>query len=316
MSFSSDVKKELARVPCPDRFDRAAETAALLIFGGTVRMKENGIPSFVFHSENPVTASRFTALAAEQGVDVCPLKTAGTYAAREDSRGIFLLRQCGLIDNLGRLVEEEEIFENPLLQKNSGQRAFLRGAFLASGSITDPNKNYHFEIACDTETLALMLRRQMDFFGLEAKIVKRKKSFVVYMKEGAMISEILAVMGGNISKLNFENIRVYKDVRNVVNRRVNCETANINKTVSAAVKQIEDIEYIKNTIGFRRLPEPLRVIACARLEDPSATLKELGEKLDRPLGKSGVNHRLRKLSQMAQDLRESRDNLTINGRSL
>ena len=144
----------------------------------------------------------------------------------------------------------------------------------------------------------------MEYFGLEAKIVRRKKYYVVYMKEGAMISDILAVMSGHISKLNFENIRIYKDVRNVINRRVNCETANINKTVSASRKQIEDIKYIQDTIGFGRLPEPLREVACARLEDPSASLKELGQNLEHPVGKSGVNHRLRKLSQMAEELRD------------
>lgn len=174
---------------------------------------------------------------------------------------------------------------------------------MASGSITDPEKNYHFEITCSTESLAIELRDRMEFFGLEAKIVLRKKHYVVYLKDGSMISEMLAIMGGSISKLNFENIRIVKDVRNVVNRRVNCETANINKTVSAARKQIEDIEYLQKQIGLPNLPESLQEIACARLEEPEATLKELGEKLHPPVGKSGVNHRLRKLSQMAQDLK-------------
>lgn len=180
----------------------------------------------------------------------------------------------------------------------------MRGAFLSAGSITDPEKNYHFEIACASKEKAEQLRELFEFFGLEAKIVLRKKYYVVYLKEGAMISDALNIIEAHISLMKFENVRILKDVRNSVNRRVNCEAANINKTVSAARKQIEDIEYIKNTVGLERLSENLRDIAYARLEEPDATLKELGEKLNSPVGKSGVNHRLRKLSQIAQDIRE------------
>ena len=201
---------------------------------------------------------------------------------------------------------DEEFFvkDNPVLQRTCCRRAFLRGAFLSAGSITDPEKNYHFEIACASKEKAEQLRELFEFFGLEAKIVLRKKYYVVYLKEGAMISDALNIIEAHISLMKFENVRILKDVRNSVNRRVNCEAANINKTVSAARKQIEDIEYIKNTIGLERLSENLRDIAYARLEEPDATLKELGEKLNSPVGKSGVNHRLRKLSQIAQDSRE------------
>ena len=304
MSFSSDVKKELAQAVCEDPYDCASEIAAFILFGGEIRKNEMGTPTPVFHTENELIADRFRKLAAMLGIDIVVTDFPHSYVVADESMGIALLRTCGFMDNLGRIVDEEDIFNNHLLQINSCQRAFLRGAFLASGSVTDPNKNYHFEITCDNETVAALLRQQMEYFGLDAKIVRRKKYYVVYMKEGAMISDILAVMSGHISKLNFENIRIYKDVRNVINRRVNCETANINKTVSASRKQIEDIQYIQKTIGFGRLSEPLREVACARLEDPSASLKELGQNLDHPVGKSGVNHRLRKLSQMAQEIRD------------
>ena len=304
MSFSSDVKRELSQVVSEDPYDCASEIAALILFGGEVGKDEEGAPTVVFHTENPLIAERFMRLAETLGTDACGMDIPHFYTIADHSKRIALLRTCGFMDNLGRIVDEEDIFHNHLLQKNSCQRAFLRGAFLASGSVTDPNKNYHFEITCDNETLAELLRQQMEYFGLDARIVRRKKYYVVYMKEGAMISDILAVMSGHISKLNFENIRIYKDVRNVVNRRVNCETANINKTVSDSRRQIEDIQYIRETIGFDRLPEPLREVACARLEDPSASLKELGQNLAHPVGKSGVNHRLRKLSQMAQEIKD------------
>ena len=138
---------------------------------------------------------------------------------------------------------------------------------------------------------------------MDAKIVGRKKYFVVYIKEGAQIVEILGIMEANVSLMDLENVRILKEMRNSVNRKVNCETANINKTVSAAVKQIEDIKYIQKTIGFHELPENLEEIANLRLEYPEATLKELGMLLSPPVGKSGVNHRLRKLSSMAEELK-------------
>ena len=144
-------------------------------------------------------------------------------------------------------------------------------------------------------------------FDIEAKVTRRKKNQIVYIKEGAQIVDILNVMEAHVALMNFENIRILKDMRNSVNRQVNCETANLNKTVSAAVKQIEDIQYIKATIGFDQLPEGLIEIAKLRLEQPESTLKELGQMLTPCVGKSGVNHRLRKLSLIAEELREHKE---------
>ena len=144
----------------------------------------------------------------------------------------------------------------------------------------------------------------MSTFQLDAKIVKRKKYYVVYIKEGSQIVDVLNVMEAPVSLMELENIRILKEMRNSVNRQVNCETANINKTVAASVKQIRDIEYIRDTIGFESLPENLEQVAQARLLKPDATLKELGEALEPPVGKSGVNHRLRRLSELAEKLRE------------
>jgi len=191
-----------------------------------------------------------------------------------------------------------------VIQQSCCRRAFIRGAFLASGSISDPEKFYHFEIVCAARPKAEQLKNMIATFGLDAKIVVRKKYYVVYIKEGSQIVDILNVMEAPISLMELENIRILKEMRNSVNRQVNCETANINKTVSAAVKQIEDITYIKDTIGFDGLPENLEQMARLRLLRPDATLKELGEALDPPVGKSGVNHRLRKLSTLAEELRE------------
>ena len=144
---------------------------------------------------------------------------------------------------------------------------------------------------------------------MDAKIVQRKKSYVVYLKEGSQIVDILNIMEAHISLMELENVRILKEMRNTVNRKVNCETANINKTVSAAVKQVEDITYLRDTIGFEKMSEGLEEVALARLSHPDATLKELGELLSPPVGKSGVNHRLRKLSEMAEKVRQKQGGL-------
>ena len=194
-----------------------------------------------------------------------------------------------------------------LIQNLCCKRAYIRGAFLASGSVSDPEKGYHFEIACNSLEKAEQLCNMIGSFDIEAKVTRRKKNQIVYIKEGAQIVDALNVMEAHVALMNFENIRILKDMRNSVNRQVNCETANLNKTVSAAVKQIEDIQYIKATIGFDQLPEGLTEIAVLRLEQPEATLKELGQMLSPSVGKSGVNHRLRKLSLIAEELREHKE---------
>lgn len=170
--------------------------------------------------------------------------------------------------------------------------------------MSDPNKSYHFEIVCRTEEQAEQLRDVINSFGMDAKIVARKKYQVVYLKEGSQIVDILNIMEAHVALMNLENVRILKEMRNSVNRKVNCETANISKTVNAAVQQLRDIEYIRETAGLDSLPENLKAVALLRLEYPDAPLKELGTYLDPPVGKSGVNHRLRKISEIAEDLRK------------
>ena len=183
------------------------------------------------------------------------------------------------------------------------QRAFVRGAFLSAGSISDPQKGYHFEIVCPSREISGQLQEIIHSFHIDAKIVLRKKSYVLYVKEGAQIVDMLAIMEANVALMDLENIRILKEMRNSVNRKVNCETANINKTVNAAVKQIEDIRLLEEKVGLESLNEGLEEIARLRLQYPEATLKELGLMLNPQVGKSGVNHRLRKLSLLADDLR-------------
>ena len=192
--------------------------------------------------------------------------------------------------------------DSRFIQKSCCRRAFLRGAFLCVGSISDPEKGYHLEFVCTGEIRARQLQRLIQEFDIEARILIRKKYHVVYIKEGAGIVDLLNVMGAHMSLMNLENLRILKEMRNSINRRVNCETANITKTVNAASRQIEDILYLRDHYGLQKLPPALRRMAEVRLEYPDAPLKELGQYLEPPVGKSGVNHRLRKLSELAQQV--------------
>ena len=190
--------------------------------------------------------------------------------------------------------------KNALVQAVCCKRAYIRGAFIAAGSMSDPSKSYHFEIVCGELAQAEYVRDMINSFDLDAKIVTRKKTFVVYLKEGSQIVDVLNIMEAHIALMELENVRILKEMRNSVNRKVNCETANINKTVSAAVRQMEDIVYVRDTVGLDYLPEGLRDVALTRLENPDATLKELGSLMADPVG---VNHRLRKISEIADKLR-------------
>ena len=195
------------------------------------------------------------------------------------------------------------IIDELIVQQPCCKRAFLRGAFLEAGSISDPNKAYHFEIICENERQAVFLQSVMSFFDVDAKFVQRASKVVVYLKEGAQIVEMLRILEAPKAVMELENVRIVKEVRGAINRQVNCETANISKTVNAAVRQIEDIKYLQREVGLDNLPASLSDIAYLRLENPDTPLGALGELCDPPLGKSGVNHRLRRLSQLALEHR-------------
>ena len=227
-----------------------------------------------------------------------------TVTVRDHRSALWILKATKLMNTQGEIQEDLSIQSNLVIQQVCCKRAFIRGAFLAAGSISAPEKFYHFEIVCASLRKAEQLRAIIKTFEIEAKIVLRKKYYVIYIKEGSQIVDILNVMEAHQALMELENIRILKEMRNSVNRKVNCEAANINKTVLAAVKQAEDIRYIQNKIGLSKLADGLGEIARLRLENPEATLKELGNMVTPPVGKSGVNYRLRKLSEIAQQIRE------------
>lgn len=305
MSFSSEVKEELAKQIGRSRHCQLAELAAIVGHLGKLSLVPGDIHITIFTEHAGLAKKCFTLL--KRAFDITP---------ELENENSCVLRIPGE-ENVKRVLMGLKFPDEPeggiepvrgrvnglLLQKSCCRRAFLRGAFLAAGSISDPNKSYHFELVCSNQIQAQQLQELMMEFGTDAKIVERKNHYVVYLKEGAQIVDMLNVMEAHVSLMNLENVRILKEMRNHVNRKVNCETANINKTVNAAVKQIEDIRFIRERAGLDILPEHLRQMAEVRLEHPEVPLKELGEYLSPAVGKSGVNHRLRKISEIADYMR-------------
>ena len=316
MSFSGEVKEELGDQLSDARHCRIAEAAAILSMCGSIMIDSNDRYSIKIHTENLIVARKcFTLLRKTFNIrteisirrNLSKQNTSYWLLVKKHEEALRLLQAAKLLTQEGDVLEELSIVRNTVVQLYCCRRAFIRGAFLVSGSISDPEKSYHYEIVCSAKGKAEQLQKIINSFEIDAKVILRKKSYVVYVKEGAQISDLLNIMEAHVALMKFENIRILKDMRNAVNRKVNCETANINKTVSAAVKQIEDIRYIRDTIGLENLAEALKEVALTRLSYPEATLKELGDLLTPPVGKSGVNHRLRKLGEIADKLRQNKE---------
>ena len=313
MSFSAEVKEELLGHTAGTRHCQLAGIAAIITSIGYVGETEGGGKALYLLPDNAqVLRKLFTLFKKAFNIvtsileDVPDVRIGGRIYSPvlTDTRQVEdVLMATKLMDKDGNIRDFAE-GASPLVVKNSCcKRAFLRDAFLCTGSISDPNKGYHMEFVCNHEGQAMLIKDLIESFDIEARIVLRKKYHVLYIKEGAGIVDLLNIMEAPISLMNLENLRIVKEMRNSINRKVNCEVANITKTVNAATKQIEDITFIRDQMGFKGLPDNLREMAEVRLEHPDATLLELGKFLDPPVGKSGVNHRLRKLSELADRMR-------------
>ena len=297
MSFSGEVKEELVKQLTTARHCQLAELAAIIEYTGAVRKKEDGAYMLEIQQETPFVARKcFTLLKKVFNIET-KMEEDDHHFHYEDQELVAKILQAI------KYSEEERVVNSMVLKSLCCKRAFLRGAFLSIGSMSNPEKGYHLEFVCENESQAKQIQDTLAIFDVEAKIVTRKRYQVVYIKESEGIVEVLNIMGAHISLMNLENLRILKDMRNSINRRVNCEAANITKTVNAATKQIDDILYIRDHYGFDNLSDNLREIAEVRLDYPDATLKELGEYLEPKVGKSGVNHRLRKLSELADRLK-------------
>lgn len=316
MSFSGNVKEELLGCIDNARHCRIAEVAAILAFDGEIVRLPSGEIDLRVSSENESLVRKYFTLlektftmGSSVSIDNRITKKNNRFVVEleEPESAVKILQAVKLLGNDRTPQVSDALVNQMVVQRNCCRRAFIRGAFLCAGSISDPEKFYHFEIVCGSKAKAVQLMELIQSFEVDAKIVQRKKYYVVYVKEGAQIVELLGIMGAGVSLMNLENVRILKDMRNTVNRKVNCETANINKTVNAAVKQVEDIMYIRDTAGLDSLPENLEETALLRLEYPQASLKELGALLSTPVGKSGINHRLRKICSIANELRGVRE---------
>ena len=307
MSFASDMKNELTRIEV-DVPNGRAELSAIIRMNGALSLSNQ---QFIINvqTENATTARRIYSLIKKVfDVDVeilvrkkMKLKKNNIYICRIKMRAREILDDLGILKD-GVFTHD---IDPAMIQDDEMKRSYLRGAFLAGGSVNNPEtSSYHLEIFSLYETHSEGLTKVMNEYELNAKHIERKKGSITYLKEAERISDFLSLIGGYQALLKFEDVRIVRDMRNSVNRLVNCETANLNKTVSAAMRQVESIQLIDEEIGIDNLPDRLREIAKLRVEHQEISLKELGEMMSTgKISKSGVNHRLRKLNELADKIR-------------
>lgn len=274
MSFSSDLKIELSKINnLKNKQEVYAEFLGYLVVANTIIGKQN----IKFSTENEYNINRFAKLLNNLNIEDYKIEIVGkTYSITFKNKNIDL-------ENIKSVLNEDNL-----------KKAYIRGNFLGGGSINNPKNKYHLEIIFKTVEFAKITLGLVNYFGINMKTLDK----TLYLKDGEIISNFLALIGASSSVLKFEEIRVLREMKNNVNRIVNCETANLNKTINASVKQVETIKKLKKSGKFNSLPEDLKEIANLRLENPDATLEELGKMLKNPIGKSAVNHRFKKLEQL------------------
>lgn len=297
LSFSSTVKNEICRMENSNNCCLLSELAAVIYLNSVVKIEKSDDVNIRIVTENAAFARRLFSI-IKKLYNIYP-EVVMRKSKKLKKHTLYILV---ITSSMGA---KSILNSSKVLKKGCCKKAYLRGAFLAGGSISDPEKTYHLEITCHRLSMAKMVCAMINSFKsneLNAKVIKRKGNFIIYLKEGENIVDFLNIIGAHTALLELENVRILKGMRNSVNRIVNCETANLDKTINASMRQVENIKYIKDKIGFGALPENLREIAELRLLYPDANLKELGNGLNPALGKSGVNHRLRKLDSIAEKL--------------
>ena len=313
MPFTHSIKDEILRQPDFEKCCLNAFLAAILRISGVITMAPDAV--FRINSENALL-SRKIYLITKSNFGCSPhiISSKGKRLKKHNEYGVTIGKVSELrpifemaaisAGEAGSLIEYE-----PYFRSNSGKpccrRAYLTGAFLAAGSMNEPEKAYHCEISTHSRQLSSEISGIMNAYGLNSRVILRKNSHVVYIKEAESISDFLRVIHAHKSLIEYENIRIVKDMRNNINRMVNCETANISKTVSSSYRQVEDIDFIFRNGGANSLSEGILKVAEARISNPEASLKELGEMLDPRLSRSGVNHRLARIAEEAEKLKKS-----------
>lgn len=312
MTFSSKIKDELSRTEICDILSAKAETAALVRTMGYVTLKGFNKMQIEFSTENAAVARRIfrllkTAFEISTQVSVEKtnrLKKHNNYIIKiEDHLSKEFLQETKIdVNNDFNIMTFDFGVPKDLTKNEACKRAYIKGAFMGCGSISDPEKSYHAEFVNNREEHAKGICKLLEGFGIKGKTIFRKNYYVTYIKESEQISDLLALMGANNAVLEFENVRAVKETRNQINRVINCETANLDKIVDTSMRQINNIKVLKKYKAIDKLPEHLRELAYLRLKHTNASLKELGEMLNPPLGKSGVNHRLRKIEEIAEEV--------------
>ncbi|CDZ99082.1 Sporulation transcription regulator WhiA [Jeotgalicoccus saudimassiliensis] len=307
MSFASEMKNELTRIEV-DECCMKSELSALIKMNGAVSYFDGQWVVNV-QTENAAIARRiFSLIKNVYKIEIdllvrkkMKLKKNNVYICRIKNETKDVLADLRIFSGgvLTNTVTDE------IKKKECCRRSYLRGAFLAGGSVNNPETSaYHLEIGSLYEEHAQEITDMMNSYALNAKYIDRKRGYIIYLKEAEKIAEFLSLIGGYQALLKFEDIRIVRDMRNSVNRLVNCETANLNKTINAAMRQVENIKFIDAEIGIDELPERLREVARIRVEHQDMTLKEIGEAVSTgTISKSGINHRLRKLDEIADKLR-------------
>lgn len=308
MSFASETKKEITQIEAGVCCTRA-EVSAFIRMNGALSLSNKQL-SLDVQTENAAIARRLYSnlkILYPYKIELLVrkkmrLKKNNVYICRVREGAKTILEDLLILT--GTFEFKNEI-SKPLVKKKCCQRAYLRGAFLAGGSVNNPEtSSYHLEIFSIYKEHSEALVDLMNKYHLNAKSIERKNGYITYLKEAEKISDFLSIVGAHVSLMKFEDVRIIRDMRNSVNRLVNCETANLNKTISAAQRQVENIKFIERTVGLGQLPERLQEIARLRVENQDITLKELGELVSGAgVSKSGINHRLRKIEEIAENLR-------------
>jgi cell division protein WhiA len=308
MSFASETKKELTNLEVKTCCNQA-ELSALIRMNGSLSFSNRKLVVDI-QTENAAIARRiYTLIKKSYDIQVellvrkkMRLKKNNVYIVRLSQQAREILEDTKIIGEGFTIIHD---ISPELVKKKCCKRSYLRGSFLAGGSVNNPEtSSYHLEIASLYKEHNDSLCELMNTFGLNSKTLERKKGFITYLKEAEKITEYLNIVGAHNALLRFEDVRIVRDMRNSVNRLVNCETANLNKTIGASIRQVENIRYINQTVGLQILPGKLREIAELRLNYTDVTLKELGEMVSGgAISKSGINHRLRKIDEIAEKLR-------------
>lgn len=315
MSYSNDVKNELTRILPANEYEEIAQLAGIIRVNGTILISSGQQFSLKIISENASVARLvYTKVKSIFRMETNIVIQRHTRLKKNIRYIVNIPSQAKMktfLETIG-MVSEEGIPFNPMISKDfttndNNRRAYIRGIFLGSGSVTDPQRNYHLEIVVQSEEFANSFIELLKTYDINIKMSYRKESLILYLKESELISDFLALIGAHDAVMILEDVRIKKNMRNQVNRLVNCETANLSKSVDAAMRQCQFIQLIKDNIGLDNLSENLRQTAQARLDHPEASLKELGGYLDPPVGKSGINHRMRRLEEMAEPYLASLD---------